>query len=371
MQLAEPALSLGQACAWPSEPVQASSQRLFGPRAVCRLNHGDIWIADTGHHRLLHWPAGAKQGQVLGQDDDNAETRNGGGAAHACSFSTPVGLCAFAERGLALADSWNHRVLIWWEAPTQPHQAADIVLGQPNFTSVQGNRGQQQAAANSLFWPSAVYCDGQRFIVADTGNRRVLIWPTLPQKNGQAASQVLGQPDMHSRDQNGGHDLDAAGMVWPHGIALWQGDLVVADAGANRLMCWQGIPQESAQPCQRILGQTSAAGRLHNQGHAKPSRHSLAMPYALAAWQHYLIVADTANSRLLVWDKNCVEAGAIAVHAQADFDSAGDNRWQPVAADSLCWPYGVYVHDDDVLVADTGNDRVQVWPLKQLLADAG
>ena len=368
-------LSLGQAPPVPSIPLSAQAHQMFGPRGVCRLSDGGIWVADTGHHRLLRWPcisgpadaAGESAVQIFGQTHEDGESRNGGGEAGPCSFSTPVGLCAYGENGLALADSWNHRVLIWHQAPQQPGQAADVVLGQADFNSAESNRGEQQAAADSLFWPSAVYSDGQRLFVADTGNRRVLLWQELPTRNGQAADLVLGQADMQHRDQSAGADLDKRGMVWPHGVDIWQGDLVVADAGANRIMLWSGVPQQSGTPCEHVLGQADEFGRLHNQGHYKASRHSLAMPYALAVWGEYLVVADSANSRLLIWHKADLAQGAMAVHGQQDFVSAGDNRWQPVADDSLCWPYGLHVDADDLLIADTGNNRVQVWPLADLI----
>ena len=36
---------------------------------------------------------------------------------------------------LVVADSGNHRVLIWKGLPVADHQPADVVLGQPDFTS--------------------------------------------------------------------------------------------------------------------------------------------------------------------------------------------------------------------------------------------
>jgi hypothetical protein len=77
----------------------------------------------------------------------------------------------------------------------------------------------------------------------------------------------------------------------------------------------------------------------------------------------WLVVADTANSRLIGWeDPNC-ETGAAAtlLTGQPDFHAKGDNRWQPAVRDSLCWPYGLAVCGDTVLVCDSGNNRVALW----------
>ncbi len=350
------------------EPLRPSARQLFGPRAVCLDSQRQtVWVSDTGHHRLLQWSLAADSPDAqccLGQSHWDGEARNGGQAAGSCSFSTPVAVCALGA-GLAVADSWNHRILIWHEPPSRWSQAADLVLGQPDFESALGNRGSARAAADSLFWPSGLLWDGERLLVADTGNRRVLIWQGLPRRNGQGADGVLGQHDMQSRDQGAGRDLDAVGMVWPHALVRWRGGLVVADAGANRLMLWHEPPGSSGQPCDQVLGQPDCSARLHNRGHYKARADSLAMPYGLAAWGDYLFVADTANSRLLIWREPA--GAACAVHGQRGFAQAGDNRWGPPLSDSLCWPYGLGVADGHLVIADTGNNRVQLWDVEALL----
>ncbi len=350
------------------EPLQASERQMFGPRGLCRLPDGALWVADTGHHRLLRFAAGSARADCwLGQADARGDQPNGGGMPGPASLWMPVGLSRFGAAGLAVADSWNHRVLIWRQAPDAPGQAADLVLGQTDFEAVQSNRGGRPAA-ETLFWPSGLWSDGERLVVADAGNRRVLIWRALPESNGQPADLVLGQSRMDCRDENGGTELDARGMVWPHGVACWQGDLVVADAGASRVMLWSGWPTRSGEPCERVLGQADVHGRLHNRGHSRPGPDSLAMPYALAAFRDWLLVADTANSRLLGWRRGQSRAGWL--YAQHDFSHAGDNRWQAPAPDSLCWPYGLSLDGDHLLVADTGNNRVRELDLEALI-DAG
>ena len=69
--------------------------------------------------------------------------------------------------------------------------AADIVLGQPDFVTV------QQVAVNqtSLRAPQGVWIQNGKIFVADTQNNRVMIWNTFPTKNNQPADLVLGQPN--------------------------------------------------------------------------------------------------------------------------------------------------------------------------------
>ena len=49
---------------------------------------------------------------------------------------------------------------------------------------------------------------------------------------------------------------------------------------------------------------------------------------------------------------------------QPDLAANGENRWDRVDADTLCWPYGLdwLGGETDLLaVADSGNNRVVVW----------
>ena len=51
------------------------------------------------------------------------------------------------------------------------------------------------------------------------------------------------------------------------------------------------------------------------------------------------------------------------VLAQPDMDANGENRWDAVADDSLCWPYGLCLAGNRLAIADSGNNRVMVWEL--------
>jgi hypothetical protein len=75
-----------------------------------------------------------------------------------------------------------------------------------------------------------------------------------------------------------------------------------------------------------------------------------------------LAIADTANNRVLLWDVVTSDPGpADYVLAQPTLEANGENRWSAVTHDSLCWPYGVWLHGDRIAVADSGNNRVMLW----------
>jgi hypothetical protein len=340
-----------------------AAHTLFGPRGAAVGADGALWVADTGHHRLLGWPAlpehdAQPAGWLIGQTDFAREGRNAQGEPSAASLNVPTGVCACGE-GLAVADAWNHRVLVWHRAPRRSHCPADVVLGQADFGSAEANRGRDRAAVDTLNWPYGVFWDGARLWVADTGNRRVLRFDGLPQRPGQAADLVLGQPDFEQRDENAG-GVTQATMRWPHAVAVWQGHLCVADAGNNRLLLWAQDPTRPMQRADLIVGQDEIDALDHNRGEYWPSARSLNMPYGLAVHDDRLFVADTANSRVLRFDSPLMRE-AQAVAGQTSFADKGDNRWQAAARDSLCWPYALAMHGDTAIVVDSGNNRVLLW----------
>ncbi|MED5374434.1 MAG: hypothetical protein VX899_25675 [Myxococcota bacterium] len=350
-------------------PVAPRRDTLFGPRGACLLDaDGPLWVADTGHHRLLGWAQRPTQDDtlpdwVLGQPDFESEGRNAGGEPGPNTLNVPTGVAPWGARGLAVADGWNNRVLVWFERPTDSGVPADLVLGQADFGGMDPNRGKPEAHADTMHWPFQILVHQGRLYVADTGNRRVLVWRTLPTENGQPADFVLGQDDLDTRSDNGGGDADLSTMRWPHDLAVLDGRLVVTDAGNNRVMIWDGLPDQTRAPAQIILGQSDARGVDHNQGKYWPDAACLNMPYAVAASEDgVLMVGDTANSRLVGFTRMETGAPAAALSAQPHFKTKGDNRWGPTVRDSICWPYGIQAIGEMVVLADTGNHRILLWP---------
>ena len=363
---AGPAAVLGWTQGALAAPIAPDRRTLFGPRGLCLHPEGSLWVADTGHHRLLGWRQvpeadNAPAEVLIGQQDFGREGRNAKGPAGPATLNVPTGVCAWG-RGLALADAWNHRVLLWRETPRESGQPADIVLGQDDPAAMQANRGAERPTAASLHWPYGVAEADGRLVVADTGNRRVLVWDS-PERTGQPADRVLGQDGFETRDENAGGAVGQVGLRWPHGIATWRGRLAVADAGNNRIMLWDGLPSAPGAPCDQVLGQADFAGCDHNMAAYYPTAAALNMPYAIAAAGDLLIAADTANSRLLGWSEVATAAPAAHLTGQPDFASKGDNAWGLPRRDTLCWPYGLSVLGRRVAVADSGNNRVLLWDL--------
>ena len=348
-----------------AEPVRPAADTLFGPRgATLGASLSDpLFVSDTGHHRLLGWHRAPREDftpadLVFGQPDFMSEGRNARRETGPSTLNVPTGV-AIGSGVLAVGDAWNHRVLLWFGVPETSNRPPDVVLGQADFTTGLANRGASASGVDTLNWCYGVAIQDGRLFVADAGNRRVLIWNGIPEVNGAPADLVLGQPDFTTRDDRG----DASGMRWPHAVTTADGRLVVADAGTNRIMIWHRLPAVNGAPCDVVLGQASLDGTDHNRGAYDPGAATLSMPYGVATLAGRLVVADTANSRLLGFDLAMIDMSlsAARITGQRDFREKGENRWQRSGRDGLCWPYGIATRGDTAVIADSGNNRVLLW----------
>ena len=194
---------------------------LYAPRSVY-LDDDHLVVADSGNHRVLVWHGvperdGQPADLVLGQVDAVSEGPAAGGRGPARGMHLPTGVLVH-DGALLVADAWHHRVLIWDEVPQRGDQPPDRVLGQPDVSSVEPNRGGP-ASARSMYWPFGIGVVAGWFYVADTGNRRVLGWAGgVPTSAGVPADLVLGQPDTAHRAENRGCGVGPASFRWPHDV---------------------------------------------------------------------------------------------------------------------------------------------------------
>ncbi|MEM6348746.1 MAG: hypothetical protein AAF927_32985, partial [Bacteroidota bacterium] len=93
-------------------------------------------------------------------------------------FLAPRGVSLVGGK-LMVSDTGQNRVFIWNEVPKDEFQAPDITLGQEAASGTGRNAGGK-VSASTLMYPSGLWSDGQRLIVADAWNHRVLIWNSFP-----------------------------------------------------------------------------------------------------------------------------------------------------------------------------------------------
>lgn len=339
---------------------------MYAPRGVW-TDGRRIVACDTGNHRVLIWHSwpehdGAPADVVLGQPDFTSEGPNAGGTDCRRGLHLPTGVTLLDGR-LVIADAWNHRVLAWDGLPEENFAEPTYVLGQADLDGVEANRGGEPSLS-TLYWPFNVGVVADVFWVADTGNRRVLGWhgAALPDPH-RPADILLGQDDGASREDNRGTGVDGTSFRWPHAVTGDSSTLYIADAGDHRVLGWTPPPVAGERPADVVLGQQdlTAIDEFKNR---PQGAQRMRFPYAITSDGERLFVADTSNNRILIWHGwPRTGAGLLAdtVLGQPDMDSNGENRWQSVEDDSLCWPYGMCLSDDLLAIADSGNNRVMVW----------
>ena len=322
-----------------------------------------LWVADTNNHRVLRFtlPAATTSNLsadlVLGQPDFTQRLDPSTTPPSAGSLFYPSGVHSDGTR-LVVSDSGANRVLLWNSLPTTNQQPADVVLGQPDAVSTRTNNPlpPQPLQFNQV---SHVATDGTRLFVADQGNHRVLIWNQIPKQGPNPPDVVLGQPNFTTALPNGGANVPTSSTLFsPSKIAVAGGRLAVADRDNHRVLVWNSIPTQNGASASACIGQISCGSRTPAEA---ASRLNAPAGVALTS-TGALFVADQNNSRV-VWYPAGATTGtfAIGVVGQTALQGGKGANAGGQSAATLSLPGQVLVTPTQLLVADTGNHRVLLW----------
>lgn len=171
---------------------------LNAPSALAVDSANNLYIADAGTtvdtSRVLIYriPTSGTTPTLLATITASANPATTPGAL---PLLTPRGVAVDALGNLYVSDSGRHRLLVYAN-PLTTDLFADMVLGQANFTSGSQNRGNNTiASATSLWSPFGLAVDAQRNLyVADTGNHRVMGYD-IPMPNPKPAINAINPPD--------------------------------------------------------------------------------------------------------------------------------------------------------------------------------
>jgi hypothetical protein len=287
-----------------------AADEMDGPQTV-KVDNGRMLIVEYSNNRVLIWNTVPTSTQVPA---DVVVGQTGFGVSVA--ECTQTGLyypesIETVDGKLIVTDTYNNRVMIWNTIPASNGAPADIVLGQNSFTNDASNDDDQdgvddgQPSARTLAFPSGVWSDGTRLIVADSYNNRVLIWNTFPTSNFTPADVVLGQNDMIS-DASGLSDKD---MDHPYHMTSNGNQLFVCDSFNHRVLIWDSIPTTNYAPADTVLGQSDFVhGMLNDDDQdgvddGQPSARTFYYPSGVYAYDDKLIVTDTDNNRYLIFEE--------------------------------------------------------------------
>jgi sugar lactone lactonase YvrE len=336
--------------------------------------NGRLYVSDADNNRVLSWPSSAafSTGQtadmVLGQPNFTS----GDFGLSATGFGLPQGLSVDANGDLWVADAFNSRVLKFVNPPATD-VVADLVIGQPDFVSGDPNLGRgpvdvDVASADSLCFPGRVLAVPGWVIVSDSGNSRVVAYPT-PTVNKPDATRVWGQfGSFTCRAKNNDGACQDFGPTTPRslfnpiGLAVSGHRLYVADWNNNRIVWyenWSGADDEA----DGVIGQADLFGSACNSFGLGPASICQAVDIAVGTGGE-LLVADSGNNRALAFHTPIISGeAAMSVFGQLDnFGTADPNHGLgafSTDADGLFGPTGIAMDAGrNVLAVDTLNQRV-------------
>jgi uncharacterized protein (TIGR03437 family) len=159
-------------------PLAVENQSVLPGVAASASFGKTVVAADTANHRVLIW-----RGLSGSSQPDVVLSR---------SFLDPVSV-ALDGKHLFVGDAGWHRVLVWNTLPSSDDTPADEVLGQPDFTSSAVN---ETPGAASLRNPSALASDGVNLFVADSADRRILMF--TPGDNALSSDALLNSASLMS-----------------------------------------------------------------------------------------------------------------------------------------------------------------------------
>jgi hypothetical protein len=313
-----------------------------------------LFVNDRLNNRVLVFNAvptasGALPDLVLGQSDFTLGAINAGQpAVNAVGFSdsTDVSVCGTGE--LLVADSTNHRVLVWRRVPAVSGAPADFALGQPDLvTSVGGT------SATVFERPYKAQCIDRRLFVTEHNNSRILIYDRVPADGSAQPAFVIGQPDFTTA----GFGCSATELFDPYEV-LHHGDrYYVPDGGNHRVLVFDDSFADGNGAPIAVLGQADFTSCALNRGLAAPDATTLAYPNAVAAHDDVLAVSDHENRRVVFY-RLPVTTGAAAFAELGQPTFADSALRQPPDATSMGFTKGLVIDGDFVWLVDEDNNRV-------------
>ena len=382
---------------------------------------GNLWMTDPGNRRVLRFPAAAiaKGGGGLTADIEigqvdfvsaqkTLDPTNANSQLVTNQFAVPDGIAFDAAGNLYVSDSdlsvsnttLRGRVLVFTAASLLPSSyiSAARIMGVLQQSASGATITQSQVDHTMMIDPQGIFMlpSNQGIGVVDSQSNRILIfdpytlWPDPNTSFSPQAKAIVGQPSSCAAwagqacraANNGNPSPSASTLAYPVAVALAGTDLLIADAGNNRVI---GMPQQggayvSTMSANRVLGQdrmdTFSINLIEGREFAftaQSSQGTLAdagLAIDSTGDTPHLYVADPYNNRVLGFnDARKLVPGAKAdiVIGQPDMQTAlcnypsGDPN-QPTQS-NLCGPIGLLVDSGgNLYVADSGNGRVLRFP---------
>ena len=309
-----------------------------------------LFITDYSNNRILIYNTipttnGVAADVVIGQTDF---TLNGiniiGNIASQEGLNSPRNSIIINNK-LFISDTFNNRILIYNTIPTTNGVAADVVIGQTDFlTATSGT------SSSKLKNPSGIYSDGTKLFISDSNNHRILIYNTIPTTNGVAADVVIGQTDFITATSG----TSATKLKYPAGIYSDGTKLFISDGSNHRILIYNTIPTTNGVAADVVIGQTDFITATSGTSATK-----LKYPAEIHSDGTKLFISDSTNNRLLIYNTIPTTNGASAdvVIGQTDFVTATSGT----SSTKMNYPYGIHFDGTELFIADYNNHRILIY----------
>jgi DNA-binding beta-propeller fold protein YncE len=288
-----------------------------------------LYVADASARRIMVFDVaavtdGEDASNLLGQTD-------GLDLTDPAPLYTASGANAFPNRwftssphGVAV-DGINHRLYVTASNAilvynlnsdnTLVDRLPDAILGQPDFTTF--NSGLTNSTVNNPF-SIAIDPAGHRLFVADTNNNRILVFDVTTISNGEAAVNVLGQPDMTTSNATA---PTATGIAAPYALAFDEANQrLFVSSDFSRVLVFDVASIADGEAAVAVLGRsdftdgscgTTACGAGGGAG------------LAYDAARQFLFVSMNSGAGVRVFDVTSITNGedAINVIGTPDFET--------------------------------------------------
>ncbi len=324
---------------WSATPRTLPVGELAFPAKLAVGEGGQIFVADTAHHRVLELSVDGRhgRGRVLRAFGSGAPGLEDG-ASDRARFHHPHGLARLGDT-LLVADTDNHTL-----------RRIDLADGTVSTVAGTGalarslGRGGRRATEIALRSPWALLAVEDAVLVAMAGSHQ--IWVLLPDGGlgvfaGSGGEALVDGP------------VDRASFNQPSDLAFGWGMLFVADAEASaiRALSFDGEPRVHT-----LVGQGLFTwGDVDGLGPAVRLQH----PTGLATGPDLLFVADTYNHKIKTLDPRTGRVETLFGRGKAGTTTGAFEMSE------LCEPEGVAWDGERLWVADTGNHRLVVADLEQ------
>jgi hypothetical protein len=321
--------------AWPvGDGGPATSAQVSGPRGLAFDLGGNLYIADTWHHRVRKVTYAGVITTVAGTGDPGYS--GDGGPATAAQLYSPAGIAVDSSGNLYIADLNNHCI-----RKVNPAGVISTVAG----TGVAGYNGEGTATAQNLYFPAGLALDAaDDLYIADMGNNRVR---KLAVRTGQL-STVAGD-GFYGYYGEDGQPATRASLAWPADVALdLQGNLYIADTENHRI---RKVMRDTG-----IISTVAGTGTRGFSGDGGPATAAqISFPHGVAYDGGSLFISDWGNDRVRRVDPS----GTISTLAgSGSFGFSGDNG--PATAAALASPWGIAVDSaGNTYIANADGDRVR------------